>query len=225
MSLLYLTGPPGLEPVELASLFNEAETRTYPGGAVIFTPEDPCSERLFFLEKGRVELYRLSVSGKRLVTRQIQPGSVFGVMGLLGRTMQGNFAVATEDSNISMVSREHVMTLLRRQPDLALRILEVLGNRLCILEERLVEATYSSVAVRLAHFLLNNADPTSGVISKATHEEIGDAIGAVRQTVSENLSIMKKHGLVLTGPRRIQLLDRRELEEIVRNSEGTVGSK
>ena len=68
-------------------------------------------------------------------------------------------------------------------------------------------------------------DPTSGVIIKATHEEIGDAIGAVRQTVSENLSIMKKHGLVLTGPRRIQLLDRRELEEIVRNSEGTVGSK
>ena len=60
--------------------------------------------------------------------------------------MQGNFAEAAEDSYIYVVTREHVLALLKRQPDLTLRILEIVSDRLRLIEERLLEAVYSPVS-------------------------------------------------------------------------------
>ncbi len=209
----------GLSQTELASLFDEMEIRTYPAGSIIFTPGDPSCERLYILKQGRVDLYRLTASGKRLVTRQILPGATFGVRGLLGRAMQGNFAQATEDSTIYIISREHILALLERQPELALRVLEAVCNRLRLLEERLVEAVYNPVSVRLAYFLLASVDSASGVISNVTHEEIGNTIGAVRQTVTETLSLMRRQGFILTEPKQIRIINQRGLEEMIRGSE------
>jgi len=209
----------GLEPTELASLFDEMEVRTYTAGSIVFTPGDPSCEQLYILKRGRIDLYRLTASGKRLVTRQIVPGAIFGVRGLLGRTMQGNFAESTEYSIIYIITREHVLALLKRQPDLTLRILETVCNRLRLLEERLVETVYNPARVRLAYFLLSRADSASGVLTNVTHEEIGNTIGAVRQTVTETLGLMRKQGLILTKPKLIRIINRRGLEEIIRGSQ------
>ena len=76
----------GLEPRELALFFNEVELKYYPDGSIVFTPEDSSCERLYILKEGRVERYRLTTNGKRLVTRRILPEGIFGVMGLMGRT-------------------------------------------------------------------------------------------------------------------------------------------
>ena len=203
----------------MASFLAEAHLQRYPAGSIIFSPEDASTERLYILKRGRVDRYRLTPGGKRLITRRISPGAAFGVMGLLGRSMQGNFAQAAEDSVIYVITREDVLALLKRRPDLTLRILEIVGNRLRLLEERLLEAVYSPVIVRLASFLLSNADSISGELPDITHEEIGNTIGAVRQTVSETLGIMRKQGLVQTGPRRIRIIDRRGIEKIAEGSE------
>ena len=141
----------GIEPAELGIIFDDMEMQTYPAGTILFMPEDS-SERLYILRECQVDLYLLTSGGKRLVTRRILPGSVFGMMGLLGHTMQGDFAETTEDSTVCMITREDVLALLRRQPDVVLHILEILGNRLHLLEERLMEAAYSPVIMRLAHF-------------------------------------------------------------------------
>ena len=161
------------------------EIRNYPVGSLIFTPEDSSCENLYLLNQGRVEMYRLTANGKRLVTRNILPGGVFGIRGLFGRSMQKNFAEAKEDSAIGVITRQEVLEHLQHHPDLMLRILNNICSRLYLLEDRLVEAVYNPVTVRLAYFLLTNADD-SGVIANVTHEEIGNCIGAVRQTVNEN---------------------------------------
>ncbi len=204
----------GLKPGEFARFLAGAELRTYAVGAVIYSPEDPSTEQLFILRTGSVERYRLTPGGKRLVTRRITPGEVFGVMGLLGRTMQGNFAEASEDSSVYVLTRESVLALLKRQPELALRLLENMGNRVRQLEERLVGVAYSPVKARLARFLLDNTDPRSGLVRSATHEQIANSIGAVRQTVTETLAVMKRHGLVESRARQIRVVDRPGLEKI-----------
>lgn len=208
----------GIEPAELSLIFAHMELRQYPAETILFAPADN-TERLFILRKGQVTQYLLTSSGKRLVTRRIKPGSVFGIMGLLGQTMQGNFAETTEDSTVYIVTRDDFLMLLEHQPGITLNILEVVGNRLRILEELLVKAVYSPVSVRLADFLLNSADPASNILSNMTHEEIGDIIGAVRQTVTETLSRMRKRGIILTRPKRIQIIDRYRLQEVSQGSE------
>jgi CRP/FNR family transcriptional regulator, cyclic AMP receptor protein len=208
----------GLERAEIALSFDKARERNYKAGDMVFTPEDSSCERLYILRKGRVNLYRINEGGKRLVTRKILPGSVFGVRALLGRVMQKNFAEAVEDSTVCTITREQILTLLKRRPELLLQITEMVCKRLSLLEERLVETVYNSASVRLAYFLLTNADSTTGLLSNVTHEEIGDTIGAVRQTVTENLSHMRNKGLILTESKRIKIIDRQGLEEIIKGA-------
>ena len=206
----------GLPPKKIASLLKGAELHEYPSGSLIFTPEDASTERLFILKSGQVERYRLTPDGKRLVTGQISPGGVFGIMGLLGRTMQGNFAEATIDASAYVLTRDRVLRWLRREPDFALSILENLGDRVRLLEERLVEAAYSSASARLAHYLLGNAERKSGVLANQTHEQIGNSIGAVRQTVTERLADLTRQGLISVKPKQIKIIDRPGLEKIAR---------
>ena len=208
----------GLESGELNMLFDNTHIQTYPVGTTIFSPDDTC-KYLYLLGQGGIELYRLTSEGNRIVTRRILPGSMFGIMGLLGQTVQGSFAEATEDSTVYIMSLDDILTFLRQRPALLLNMLEAIGNRLCLLEERLIETLCSPINIRLAHFLLANADPVSGILDNITHEEIGHIVGAVRQTVTEALSQMRNQGLVLTGFKRVQIIDRHGLEEIVRVSE------
>ena len=219
IGLLYKAEPPKrIESTELGLFFDNVETQYYPAGTVLFTPEDS-GERLYILRQGLVDLFQITLSGKRLVTRQILPGSVFGIMGLVGQSVQGNFAEATEDSAICVITREDVFETLKQHPDITLRLLEIVGRRLHLIEGRLMEIAYSPVRVRLAHFLLTNADSASGVLNNLTHEEIGDTIGAVRQTVTETLGLLRNQGLIQTKPKWIRMINRHGLEEIVKGSE------
>ena len=154
----------GMELKELQMIFEHTHLQTYPVGTIIFSPEDTCNY-LYLLWQGGVELYRLTLEGKRIVTRRIPPGSMFGIMGLLGQTVQGSFAETTKDSTMYVMSREDILAFLVRRPELVLHILEAVGKRLCLLEERLVETFCSPIRTRQAHFLLANVDPVSGVLN------------------------------------------------------------
>lgn len=205
----------GLSPDELASFFEKVELKRYRAGSLIYTPGEPSCEKLYILKEGRVDRYRLTTGGKRLMTRYIRPGAVFGVLGLLGRAMQGNFAEAVEDSVIYVINRQHLLAFIRKQPEMTLRILALVANRLRQTEEHLLDAYYSPVIVRLARYLLTNADPDSGVLTNCTHEQIGNTIGAVRQTVTGMLRQMRLNGLIETKPMQIWIINRAGLEEIL----------
>ena len=208
----------GIELKELHVIFEDIHLQTYPVGKIIFSPEDTCNY-LYLLWEGGIELYRLTSEGKRIVTRRIPPGSMFGIMGLLGQKLQGSFAETTKDSTVYVIGLEDILAFLARRPKLVLNVLGAVGKRLCLLEERLIEIVYSPINIRIAHFLLTNADPVTGVLNNITHEEIGDIIGAVRQTVTEALSQMREQGLILTGFKQVHIIDRQGLKEIVQGVE------
>ena len=76
-------------------------------GKIFYMPEDT-SEVLFLLKEGRVQLYRISPDGKKLVIGTVGPGAVCGEMALIGPGRHNTFAEATEDCVLIVMSREDV---------------------------------------------------------------------------------------------------------------------
>ncbi|MBI4311283.1 MAG: winged helix-turn-helix domain-containing protein [Chloroflexi bacterium] len=107
------------------------------------------------------------------------------------------------------------MRILKEHPEVALRVLEALGNRLKALDERLEQVAFSPVKVRLAAFLLDTADPTTGAVAGLSHAEVGDTIGALRQTVTESLGAMEREGLLTVSQKLVRIVDRPGLQALV----------
>jgi CRP/FNR family cyclic AMP-dependent transcriptional regulator len=183
-------------------------------GKILYMPEDT-SEVLFLLKEGRVQLYRISPDGKKLVIGTVGPGTIFGEMTLIGQGMHNTFAEAVEDCVLYVMSRGDVERLLVTRPKVALRIFENLGSRLRETEARLEEIGFKSIPARLASLLLQLADERGGVtITGLTHQDLGEQIGTYRETTTQTLNAFKAEGLIDIGRKRIIILDRAGLQRI-----------
>jgi CRP-like cAMP-binding protein len=205
-----------LSPEDMVTVEHQTEMFTCPKGRIVYSQEDE-AEALFLLKRGRVQLYRLTPSGKRLELATIEPGTFFGEMPLLGESLRHAFAEAAEDSLICVMSRPDVERLIREKPAVALRMIEALSRRLALSEARLEELAYKSVAARIAAVLVRLGEGSDGQCVAVTHQELGDMVGALRETVTKTLDAFRADGLVELSRGRIQLRDvaglRARLEE------------
>ncbi len=183
-------------------------------GKIFYMPEDT-SEVLFFLREGRVQLYRISPDGKKLVIATVGPGAIFGEMALIGQGMHNTFAVALEECVLLVMSREDVERLLVTKPQVALRLFEALGTRLKETEARLEGIAFRGIPARLASILLRlAAEQGSDTIVGMTHQDLGEQVGTYRETTTQTLNSFKAEGLIDIGRKRITILDREGLQRI-----------
>ena len=178
-------------------------------GTVFFAPEET-GEVLFILKAGRVNLYRVTEEGKKLVTATLEPGSVFGEMALAGQGMNGSFAEAAEDSTLCVMSRQDVQRVIQQYPSIALRLLEGMARRLDEAEERLADVAYKSVPARIAATLLRLSGPDNKPVN-LSHQDVADMVGTYRETATRILNEMRGDELVDLKRMRITVTDRRRL--------------
>ena len=199
---------------EIAEIDRTTTLTTCRRGKIFYMPEDT-SEVLFLLKEGRVQLYRISAEGKKLVIGSIGPGAVFGEMALIGQGMHNSFAEALEDCVLCVMGREQVERLLATKPRVALRIFEALGRRLKDAEARLEEIGFKGIPARLASLLLQIAEEQgSDAIAGFTHQDLGEQIGTYRETTTQTLNSFKSQGLIDIARKRITILDREGLRHL-----------
>jgi len=175
-------------------------------GKIFYHPHE-MGEVLFLLKRGRVQLYRLSPDGKKLILDTLEPGTVFGEMSLIGQRMYNTFAEAVDDCLICVMSRADVERLIMERPRIALRILEVTGRRLQEAEARLEDMAFKSVPARLASLLLRLSLEEGKVIEGYTHQDLAETVGTYRETATQVLNHFKEKGLVDLARKRITILD------------------
>lgn len=203
-----------LSPREMEELNRVTTMSTVPRGRVFYRPEEP-GEVLFLLREGRVQLYRISAEGKKLVITTLGPHTLFGEMALLGTRMHNTFAEALEDCLIYVMSRNDLERLILNKPQVAVRILEVTGKRLLEAEKRLQNMAFKGIPARLASLLLGLADEQgSADITGLTHQDLAESVGTYRETATQVLNDLKADGLIEIGRKRISVLDRKRLAEI-----------
>lgn len=193
-----------LGPQEIRKIERVASTIECRAGKLLYSPNQT-GEFVFILEQGKIQLYRMSPDGRKLVTSTINPVTMFGEMALVANGLWSEFAEAVEDSTLYRLNRRHMEKLITANPRLGIRFLSWMGSRHRELEERLVEAIFAKVSHRLANLLVRMGAEHNSTVLKTTHEGLAERLGVYRETVTMILNSFKREGLLLTGRGMIEL--------------------
>ncbi len=180
----------------------------YSNNHIFYMPDDP-GEVLFILKKGRVQLYRISPDGRKLVVATLQAGAIFGHMGMIGQRMHNTFAEAVGECKICIMNRNAVEELFLAKPVVALRVLEHVGNRLIDVEQRFEDIAFRRMPARIARLLLQllNEHDSKRTLKGYTHQDLADMLGTYRETTTQILNELKQQGLIELGRKSIEILD------------------
>jgi CRP-like cAMP-binding protein len=202
----------GLSQLDLDDLERSTTMSTCKRGRVFYTPAET-GEVLFILKRGQVNLYRMTVEGKRLITATLEAGSIFGEMSLIGQGMFDTYAEAADDCVLCVMSRVDVERLLSQHPSVSLRLLELVARRLADAEERIADVVYKSVPARIATTLLRLSTDANRPV-RLSQQDIADMVGTYRETATRILNEMRNAGVVELRRMQIEVLDRPGLEAL-----------
>ncbi len=201
----------GLDEKEMEMLDRLTSMTTCESGRIFFTPGET-GQVLFLLKKGRVQVYRLSPEGKKLIIATLEEGTLFGEMAVVGQGMYNTFAQAIEPCTLCAMSRRDVEMLLAKFPQVSTRLLDILGNRLMDAETRLEAIAFKSIPARLAALLMQLQ--SKNFVDGHTHQDLAEMIGTYRETVTQTLNDFKTEGLIAIHRKRIEIRDPMRLQKL-----------
>ena len=208
-------------PVELGRLLGILEELELPKHHVIFSPGAP-SEAIYFIEKGRVRLTRLSPEGKTVILALLGPGELIGEAAWESGE-HDSYAETLEDSRIYQIGREAFQNFIRENPEFGLRLIQIIGIRLKQAQARIEDLVFRQVPSRVARLLLSLAETHGKVTPNGirvefplTHQEIADLVGSSRVTVTQILNKFRSSNWIDIEAKRVTIHNVDALEDMVR---------
>jgi CRP-like cAMP-binding protein len=177
---------------------------TFDQDALIFLEGDP-ADRLWVVSVGQVKIVKHTSDGQENLLEVITPGEMFGGAALL-LVVHPASAVAMTPTTALSIERGPYLHLIRQYPDIALRIIYLLGERLQAAMKMRALAV-ERVDVRLANILLKLCNKAGTAVSEGTRinlplsrQDLADMAGTTIETAIRVMSRFRKEGLVHTEP-------------------------
>jgi CRP/FNR family transcriptional regulator, cyclic AMP receptor protein len=211
LSMVDILGP--LSDEEMEDLAKRAPDTFLEEGDILYSPEHS-TQRLFILKEGRIQLYELDESGDEITLSVVEDGNVFGEMALTGQSLHGLYVRALTPSTVVSLRREELEDLIMKKPEVGLRLVRDLAQRLHDSEARYADMIAKDVPARLATQILSLVD-SEGVVSREsyripthyTHEQLASIIGCKRVAVTRAFSKLREDGALELEDRRIVVKD------------------
>ena len=212
-----------LSPAALADLMSIRPAISYDAGDLLFSEKQE-SVGVFLVREGLVRLSMNSRGGKRLSLRVCRAGEVLGLTSALYGAKSETTAETLSSAKIVHISGEEFQAFLRRNPDVLKLVAEEISHQYTMACDQLRTVGLSSTAPeKLARLLLElseNGQPTgNGTRFRfiLTHEQIGEFIGASRETVTRTLGSFKHKRLVDFNGSMLTIPNMRALESCACN--------
>jgi CRP/FNR family transcriptional regulator, cyclic AMP receptor protein len=212
-----------LEPLsreEIRELSRRIPDTHYRRGQVLYAPKER-GEALFMLKQGRVRIYRIGPDGREFTLTVVGAGTVFGEMALTAQRLENAYAEAIEPAVVCKMKRHDLERLVMDKPQVGLKVMSVLSERLSLTEDRMEDIALKEVPARLASFILQLVE-SEGVMTaegpkipiRYTHRQLATMIGSKRETVTKAFTLLQQARIVELKRRRIHVRDIQGLKKV-----------
>ena len=177
--------------------------RTLGANEVLFQKGD-AGDALYGIRRGQVRIETGTEGGGRLTLNFLGSGDLFGEIALLDGQARTADATAVEPTELYVLHRADFTAFLTREPGVAVKLIELLCQRIRWVSERMEEAVLLPLQVRLARRLCALAADFGSEV-QISQEQLGIYVGAARESVNRQLQQWRRDGILELKRGRIVL--------------------
>lgn len=189
-------------------------------GETVYAAGDP-AERLFVVADGKVKLLQHAAGGRNVLLDILASGDFFGNLAVLGVTEYPDTALAQTSSCVLSIRSDDFRQVLDAHPQLALKTLAVMAERLNAANQRVLQLSALPVEKRIALALLKLGEKLGraqedGLLIDVplSRDELAEMTGTTTETVSRVMSQFQARGVVAGGRQWVAITDRNQLEAL-----------
>jgi CRP/FNR family transcriptional regulator, cyclic AMP receptor protein len=210
----------GLTPEEVEHLVL-LSTSVYLGAGETFALDEDL-RTLLLLVSGRARVHEPNAAGPGLTISMVEDGTVFGQTGFAPRRSQPLRVEALDPSVVRVLLWEDFEDLVHRNPEVGLKTISLLSERLAVYEGRLSDLVRKEVPARLAGLVLGLSEH-QGVVTgydsrmiptRYTHQQLASMVGSNREALTRAFGRLRKSGAVEVRDRHIYVTDADILERM-----------
>jgi CRP/FNR family transcriptional regulator len=214
----------GLPPADLENIAEVSVVKSLEKDDYLFHEGDP-AHGFYVVQRGAVNVHRVNAAGKEQVIHVFRTGESFAEVALASERGYPADARALEPTQALLVQKDGILALLKRQPELALRMLGSMSSHLRVLVGQLEDLTLKDVETRLANWLVKRCpNPRSNQPVKIelhmTKRMLAAELGTVSETFSRTLAKFREQSLVAVEGKAITVLSPQRLAKLLERNLG-----
>lgn len=214
----------GLPNEDLENIADVTVSKALEKGEYLFHEGDPVSG-FYLVQRGAINVHRVTASGKEQVIHVFRTGDSFAEIAVVSPTGYPADARAQEPTQILLVQKDGIFELLKRQPELALRMLASMSSHLRVLVSQIEDLTAKDVETRLANWLIKRCpDPRSdapvNIELTVTKRVLAAELGTVSETFSRTLAKFRGQKLITVKGKILTILSPVRLSSLLRRNLG-----
>ncbi len=181
---------------------------------------DEDQKTLLLLASGRVRVHEPSAAGPDLSITMVEDGTIVGQSGFAVRLSRALRVEALQPSTMLVLPWENFEDLVFRNPEVGIKTMRLLSERLAVCESRLSDTVRKEVPARLAGLIIRLSeyeglitdDGSRKIPTRYTHQQLASMVGSNREAVTRAFGKLRKAGAVELRDRHIYVTDADELE-------------
>ncbi len=216
----------GLPAADISAIGSLVVPKHLDKGDYLFREGDR-SEGFYIVQKGAVNVHRVGAGGKEQVIHIFRPVESFAEATLATESGYPEDARATESSTVLLVPKRDFVDLLRKRPELSLRMLGSMSQHLRVIVGLLDDLTLKDIETRLANWLLKQCPRpvTNGAVEiklDRTKRVLAAEMGITSETLSRTLAKFRDQKLLRVSGKTILITQPRKLDALLREHLGEI---
>ncbi|MBC2460570.1 Crp/Fnr family transcriptional regulator [Clostridium beijerinckii] len=207
---------------ELVEIVNKINHKEFNKGDVIFT-EGNIANTLYFINEGKIKLYKYTKDGKEQILHILSEGDFFGELELIKPSKYRFNSKAIEDAKICTLTKEEMKDIMMKNPEIGIKVLETVGERLSKVENLVQNLATNDVDSRMAYLIIElmekygeNVEGNISVKLPISREDMASYIGVTRETISRKLKKLEDENLIkIIGTKTIIIIDEEGLKNYI----------
>jgi CRP/FNR family transcriptional regulator, cyclic AMP receptor protein len=198
---------------DLRRVAEVAVPRRFEPGEVVFREGDD-SDTCYVVHAGHARAIREHPDGRQITLATFGPGDIFGELAMFDDERRSATVDATDELEVLGILGGDMRRLLRRHPDMAVKLVISLGRRLRAANERLARQSFQTVQSRVAAVLAQLVEQAQSegagerdVPVVATQADLAKLAGSSRESASRFLAVLERAGVITQGRGRLTVHD------------------